>query len=180
MGKKPPYEYIIVPRPLFDFKLALERDQRLKDDAIDDTDSEDADSEDADSEDADSDDDEDRVDEDEEEEKDEYEEVNEYEEEEEEEEEEKEDDDTDPDELAYMQWRDANESTRGGELASKHPQHRWVMYRNAYMGYVDLRRLGEYADPNNMGMHIYTDWHSNGLLELIDNQVRHPSPRMTS
>ena len=123
MDKKPPYEYIIVPRPLFDFQLAFERDQRLKSDANEDDHGD--------------------------------------------------DDETDPENLVFKRYEKAYESTSPGELASNHPEHKWVMYRNAYMGYVDMQQKGEYANPDNMDMYIYNDWYSYGLLELIDNQVRY-------
>ena len=114
MDKKPPHEYIVAPRPPFDFELAIRRDRRSTLHR---------------------------------------------------------DDEPDAEEVALEQCQKAFKETPRGELASKHPDHKWVIYRAAYMGYVELRRLADYTNPDAMGLYIYNDWHSYGLLELIDNQV---------
>lgn len=86
-------------------------------------------------------------------------------------EEEEEEEEVDQDELAFEQYQKAYQEDPQGELASKHPTHKWVMYRTVLLGYLDLQRLAGYTIPDALGMYITNDWHSYGLLELIDNQV---------
>ncbi|EMD96041.1 hypothetical protein COCC4DRAFT_122583 [Bipolaris maydis ATCC 48331] len=59
----------------------------------------------------------------------------------------------------------------GGSPPEKHPEHKWVIMREAFNKRDLLARKAHYCNPDNFGMYIYNDWASWGILEIAENMM---------
>src|SRR4051812_40271246 len=57
--------------------------------------------------------------------------------------------------------------------AKDRPDWKWVMLWETYKSYRDYRNRGHYCNPDHFDMYIYNDFYSYGLIEIIENMVRH-------
>lgn len=55
---------------------------------------------------------------------------------------------------------------------SEHKDHKWLMMWDAFLKDDLLGRKAKYCDPDNFGMHIYSDFHGYGMMEIVQNMVR--------
>jgi hypothetical protein len=58
-----------------------------------------------------------------------------------------------------------------GKPASEHPDWKWVMMNETCSIVSEWLRRADYCQPDNFGMHIYSDFFGYGLQELQENLV---------
>ncbi|KAK4153779.1 hypothetical protein C8A00DRAFT_33465 [Chaetomidium leptoderma] len=75
------------------------------------------------------------------------------------------DDDDEEDEDAC----DGGDTCLCGKPAQEHPDHKWIAThacRRKFLGQVDMAL---FRDPNNFGMHTFTDHEAYGMVEVVEN-----------
>jgi hypothetical protein len=80
----------------------------------------------------------------------------------------------DEDELEEACGKQFEEARKNGiflDLASNHPEWKWVMQWESWKMYQDNLLKSRYCDPDIFGMYISNDFHAYGLQEIAENIV---------
>lgn len=56
--------------------------------------------------------------------------------------------------------------------AVEHPEHRWIAMWETWKVFSYFERRASFTNPDFFKMHIYKDFHGEGLQEVVENMVR--------
>lgn len=73
---------------------------------------------------------------------------------------------------AHIKMAKSEESGMQAKSAAEHAEWKWVMMKDAWLRFSNVKRKTSYTNPHNFDLdYLYIDHHRYGLSEVLENQV---------